>query len=129
VGVSDRRGHDPVAWRRVAGLGGDARDDVGVVDRVAEVDQGLGQDAEVHEVRMCVDQAGQHRRTLDVDLAGAIARGRLDLGLGADRDDLPLGLVEADRLANLTSGVTGDHRAAVQHDAAHAARDGLAVGF
>jgi hypothetical protein len=37
---------------------------------------------------MCVDQAGQHRRTLDVDLAGAIARGRLDLGLGADRDDL-----------------------------------------
>src|ERR1035441_5937227 len=120
VRLADRRGHDPLAARRLGCLRRDPRRDVLVVGGVREVDERLGENPEMHQVGMSVHQTWQDCRPFDVD------EPRLWSRCGP-------GLVEAAECRHATVSdrkrprarartVAGHNVPAVQHDRSHRVR-------
>lgn len=62
-----------------------------VVGRIGEVDQRFGDHPEVEQVRVGVDEAGQHRGAVEVDDVSVRAASAPDVVIAADGGDAPIG--------------------------------------
>jgi hypothetical protein len=107
VRLADWRRHDPLARGRIGGTGTDELDDIVVRAGIGDVHQRFGEGAEVHQVRMGIDEAGQDRRAVHVDLLGAPARDPDHRVAGAHRCDPPL--AQDDRVGGCRRPVTDQH--------------------
>jgi hypothetical protein len=107
VRLADRRGHDPLSGRGVLRAGADALHDLRVRRRIGEVDERLGDGAEVQQVRVGVDETGKHGDSVEIDLERLASDCRPDVVAVPNGDHAAI--CEPDRL--MSDRVTADHRA------------------
>ena len=86
--LTDRCGHDPLAWRRYSRAGRDTRYDIIMRCCILNIDQRFVQRAVVQQMRMRIDQARQYRRALQIDALRIFRSLSCHVLFRSDREDV-----------------------------------------